>query len=206
MALPSFQSVTLEIDGTEHAAQILGSSEQTLCLQVAPGLLPPKMPVLLRFASQQFYYQARLPIASHHECWWFLPRPDEKECERVQRRTFVRIQFNALVVAMPITETGEPNGELTSLTIANLSAEGCYAMAQEAYGAGDRLLIFLSLPDLPTMNLVGTIVRSQLGEEGYGLGIKFEELAREQQEQLAAFINAEIQAGQELGVDIILPG
>lgn len=205
MALSSFQSVTIEVDGSEHAAQILGSSEQTLCLQVAADLVPPSTPVLLRFASQQFYFQARLPLQSHHECWWFLPRPEEQECERVQRRTFVRIQFGAMVVAMPITESGEPNGELTSLTFGNLSAEGCYAMAQEAYGTGDRLLIFLPLPDFPTINLVGTIVRSQLGEEGYWYGIKFDEIAREHQEQLSAFINAEIQAGQELGVDIILP-
>ena len=204
------QTVKLRLDdaGREFSAKIMDQDEESLVVRVGDEWRDraPDGPVTLMFTANHYYWRAHVPVQATFNGWWFLERPSEEACERVQRRTFVRISFEGSVVAMPVTPMGEPAGDLTTLHLTNLSADGCLAHGKDAFGLGDYLLIFLSVPDLPTTSVISRIMRAQQTDDGHLYGIRFESLSQAYQEQVAQYIASEIQRNLELGVDITQAG
>jgi c-di-GMP-binding flagellar brake protein YcgR len=211
LEIPAQQTVKLRLEdgGREHTAQVMDTDEEALVVRVGAELRgqQPDGPVSLMFTANQFYWRAPVTVQAVYNGWWFLDRPTEAGSERVQRRTFVRILFEGSAVAMPVTPMGEPAGDLTTLHLTNLSADGCLAHSQTSFGLGDYVLVFLSIPELPTTSVISRIMRVQKLPSGDHLyGVRFESLSQTYQEQVAQFIAAEIQRHLELGMDITQPG
>lgn len=204
------QTVKLRLDegGREFSAKVTDQDEESLIVRVGDAHREdaPAGPIMLMYTANHYYWRASVPVLATFNSWWFLGRPSEETSERVQRRTFVRIGFEGSVVAMPVTPMGEPSGELSTLHLTNLSADGCLAVGKDAFGLGSYLLVFLSVPDMPTTSVISRVVRQQPAEGGYLYGIRFESLSQSHQEQLAQFIASEIQRHLELGLDITQPG
>lgn len=193
----------------EHGAQVVDVDDESVVVRVGQELrgTEPAGPVSVMFTANQFYWRASVEVQAVFNGWWFLGRPREESSERIQRRTFVRILHEASAVAMPVTPMGEPAGDLTTIHLTNLSADGCLAQGKDAFGLGDYILVFLSVGEMPTTSVICRIMRAQKLENGqYVYGIRFESLSQTYQEQLAQFIAGEIQRNLEQGVDITQPG
>lgn len=204
------QTVRLRLDdaGREFSAKVTDMDDEALIVRVgdAQRESAPDGPVTIMYTANHYYWRASVSVLATFNGWWFLARPTEEASERVQRRTFVRIGFEGSVVAMPVTPMGEPSGDLTTLHLTNLSADGCLAHGQSSFGLGNYLLVFLSVPDMPTTSVISRVVREQKTDTGHLYGIRFESLSEGHQEQLAQFIASEIQRNLELGIDITQPG
>jgi hypothetical protein len=209
MDLALHQAVTLRLDVDRTlGAKLVDMDDSAIALKLdGPWEGPlPTGPVTFLFTASQFCWQAPVTVSGAFHGWWFVTRPAASDCERIQRRSFVRIAFEASAVAVPMTPAGEPTGELLALGLTNLSADGCMALCDEALLLDDQLSIYLSLPELPTTHVVGRIVRKHRREADWEYGIRFEGLTDQYQAQLTAFIQAEIAQHEALGLDITQPG
>lgn len=195
----------LEEGGPEYIGRVLSCDEETLLVELPVDLPVPETPVVLDFVANNYFLRAESGVRATYGRWWFLELPEAEACERVQRRTFVRIFFDGSAVAMPVTAAGEPNGEMTTIQIANLSADGCYAYSEADFESGDHLMVFLTIPGLPTTSMICRIVRARREELGGWYGLRFDGIPSSFQEELANFIDREIALNAELGRDITSP-
>lgn len=189
----------------EVVGRVLSSDGETLLVEMPEELSPPDEPVVIDFVANNYFLRGETAIKATYGRWWFLTLPEEEACERVQRRTFVRIFFDGSAVAMPVTAAGEPNGEMTTVQIANLSADGCYAYSEADFDSGDHLMVFLTIPGLPTTSMICRVVRARREERGGWYGLRFDGIPSAFQEELAAFIDREIALNAQLGRDITSP-
>jgi hypothetical protein len=192
---------------SEVPARVLSQNDEAIVvelLQEVPGFTPGT--AQMAFVADQFFMRAPVNLLGAFQNWWFVERPEQELCEPVQRRTFDRIFFDGSAVVMPVTATGEPDGELTTLTLANLSADGCLGHCEADMEVGDYLLIFLTLPDIPTTSVISRVVRVKKEEDGGGwYGVRFEGITSTFQEDLARFVPQEIDSNLALGRDITQP-
>ena len=105
-----------------------------------------------------------------------------------------------------MTPTGEPTGELVTLGLTNLSAEGCLALSADELLLDDTLSIYLTLPEAPTTHVTGRIVRKFRRDADWEYGIRFEGLSDAFHAQIVAFIESEIAHHRAMGMDITSPG
>jgi hypothetical protein len=209
MDLALHQAVTLKLDAERaFGARLVDMDDSAIALKLdAPWDGPlPAGALWLQFTANQFYWQAPVTVLGSFNGWWFVSRPDASASQRIQRRSYVRIAFEASAVAVPMTPAGEPTGDLLALGLTNLSADGCMAVCEDALLLDDRLSIYLSLPELPTTHVVGRVVRKHRRESDWEYGIRFEGLTDLYQAQVTAFIQAEIAQHEALGLDITQPG
>lgn len=196
----------LQENGPEVPARVLSENAEAVVvelLQPVEGFTPGT--ASMAFVSNQFFMRAPVNLLGAFQGWWFIERPEEEVCEQAQRRTFDRIFFDGAAVVMPVTATGEPDGDLTTLTLTNLSADGCYGFCEADLTVGDHLLIFLTIPDLPTTSVISRVVRVRKEETGGWYGVRFEGISGTFQEDVASFVRDQIALNLAQGRDITQP-
>lgn len=204
IALHQVIKLRLTPEGPVHPARVLAQDAESWLLEVE-GLAVSAGPVTIDFVAQSFFLRATVPVEGALRGWWIVERPDEAACVPVQRRNFPRIFFDAAAVVLPLGPAGEPDGELTTLQIANLSADGCFAFTDADMQPGDTLVVYLTLGQLPTTPVTARVVRARREEVGGWYGLRFETLPPGYQEQLAQLIEDEIASHKAQGRDITSP-
>lgn len=208
ISIPASQVVKLKLaeHGPELPARVLSQDDEAIVVELledvegfAPGTAQ------MAFVANQFFMRGPVNLLGAHRRWWFVERPEEELCEQVQRRTFDRIFFDGSAVVMPVTATGEPDGELTTLTLTNLSADGCLGYCEADLTVGDHLLIFLTIPDLPTTSVISRVVRVRKEETGGWYGVRFDGITSAFQEDIATFVRDQIAYNLAQGRDITQP-
>lgn len=197
--VPLFQPLAMRIDGAtvEHAAQVIDLDGETLLLRVPPAALGETTPeqVLLSYGHKNFFWEVPAPARAVYDHWWFVERPEEVDCRRFQRRTFVRIAYRSEQTVIPGGE-----GLPASVQTNDLSAGGALVTSQVPLGLpGDDLMVFLSLPEMAPIPTTSRIVRVQ--DRGR-YGLQFRDLPQDAQEQVAHFVARQIQTKLTQGQDI----
>jgi c-di-GMP-binding flagellar brake protein YcgR len=205
--LPLFQLLEFQLEGAEtiYEARALDVRENAFLLRVPDDLceLEPER-LTLSFGHQGYNWQVPARIQAVYESWWFIERPDLADCRRLQRRAFVRIAFDTTLLGIPIGQNGQQAGAPVPMALKDLSANGCLADSDYTIGnPGDRLLLLLSLPGVPTLTVTGELARKDPRPDGSArYGIHFPNLQEAGQEQIAKFVAKEIRNNLEEGQDI----
>lgn len=201
--VPLGRDITMRLDErTQYVVSVLDVDAETILVRVPPRLALDDGPsrATLAFGHQNLYWEVPTTLMATYGPWWFLERPEEEECRRIQRRAFVRIAFETrLLVARPGSDEAVP------LTTYNVSANGALASSKVDLGApGTRLKAVLELPGYGQVSTAGQIVRVERnGSSRYG--IHFLGMAVPVQEQVAQFVALQIQQSLQRGRDITLP-
>lgn len=201
--LPLAREVAMRVDrGAEHRVSVLDVDADTILVRVPPRLVVDEGPsrVTLAFGHHNMYWQVPTMVLAMYGAWWFLERPDEAACTKIQRRAFVRIAFETRVLVAP-----QGRDEAVALTTLNMSANGALAQGPDDLGApGSRMTALIELPGQPTVSTSSQVVRVERnGVVRYG--IHFFGMAQPMQEQLAQFVATQIQQSLKSGRDITLP-
>ena len=197
--LPLFQPIAMRIDGgaVEHQAQVIDLDGETLLLRVPPSAISDESPetVFLSYGHKNFFWEVTAPARAVYDHWWFVERPDELDCRRFQRRTFVRIAYRSEQTVIPGQE-----GLPAAVTTSDLSVGGALVTSQVPLGLpGDDLMVFLSLPEMSPIPTTSRIVRVQ--DRGR-YGLQFRDMPDDAQEQVAHFVARQIQQKLTRGQDI----
>jgi c-di-GMP-binding flagellar brake protein YcgR len=138
-------------------------------------------------------------VKATYENWWFLNRPLEQDCKRIQRRAFVRIRYSTVLkVKSKFTD-----GELAVETL-DLSAGGCMVKSIVPLGFQDEPVeVSLSLPTLPFTRVQAEIARISVDPDGTTrYGLRFKHMMSLYQEQMVQFVTQQIQNALKQGHDI----
>ncbi len=167
---------------------------------------PPKPPpddmIELAFGHKSWLYRGDVAVRAFYGPCWFLSRPEPQATRRVQRRQFVRIRYEATLIALNANARGEPEGEPFGLLVENMSASGCRGVPDRE-DVSEYVLILLSLLELGTAYVMGRVIHRLPRPDGrVTMGISFDGIGRGLQDDLARKINEEIRRAIAVCKDI----
>lgn len=204
--LPMHTRLKLVVPGSEreYAVELRERFDDTLLMRVPAELAnaTPGDEVVLKFGHEKFFWNVNVHLTGYHSIWWFIEQPEPSRWMRLQRRQFVRIEYEEPVIAIPdLTDISLGLAPL-HLRMTDVSASGCAIVSDEPV-EHKRITFVLRLPEGQVLSVPAIFAWGEAREDGtHAYGFDFIHQAPATRDDLAHWVALRIQKGLSTGVDI----
>ena len=197
--VPIGEKVTLKLGlrGAEHVARVLDATQELILLRVPPELRSTKQVhyVSLEYTADQYaLWNVPTTVHSVFEDWWYLKRPEEHRCQCLQRRVFPRVSLDLKMLAIPINQQLQQEGDPFSIVLHDLSASGCRISSEKLMRERTKLVLVLALPGQEGLPVITEVVRAGGYDRGaYQYGLQFQNMRSDHVEAINAYVEGQIE-------------